>query len=331
MSNLVINNHIITAPIIDILNQIKKELVVNKLQTIQFKGDTIRVNCPVHKDGMEAHPSCGIYCGDSAEIQYGSWNCFTCGEHGTLPQFVARCFDKSDDWGKSWLLDRFGDTFLENTLVLPEISLKKPKKEYLSEDILSSMQSWHPYMSTRKLTRQVCETFNVKYEPSTECLVFPVYDEKHRLWMLTKRSIKDKKFYIEVNKEKPIYLLYYIREKNLTEATLVESQINCLTLWSWGVPSIASFGCNITDKQLELINKSGIRHLYICYDGDDAGVHGTLKVIKGLHKDILVDVILMDAGKDVNDLSEDRFNQLPIISGEEWLKLHTKKIKKENI
>ena len=79
MSDLVINNKIIDAPMLDILRQLRKELTNGKLKDIIDKHDNIIVTCPHHKDGMENHPSCSVYCGEDANIEYGSVHCFTCG------------------------------------------------------------------------------------------------------------------------------------------------------------------------------------------------------------------------------------------------------------
>ena len=78
------------------------ELTNGKLGTIQVKGDNVRVTCPSHKDGQESHPSCGIYAGDSDDIEYGTFHCFTCNSGGPLYHFVAECFDESDEFGKDW-------------------------------------------------------------------------------------------------------------------------------------------------------------------------------------------------------------------------------------
>lgn len=134
-------------------------------------------------------------------------------------------------------------------------------------------------------------------------------------------------FIIDSNKEKPIYLLNYIKEKHLKEMTICESQINALTCWSWGIPAVATFGCNVTPKQIDIINKSGLNHIYICFDGDSAGKKGTAKLISNLKKSIFVDVIVMPNGKDVNDLTETEFNSLDIVSGPDWLKSYKKEIK----
>lgn len=321
MKALFINGYIIDAPIIDILQKLKSELTNDKLSVVENKSGWIRVTCPSHAGGHEEHPSCGVYCGDG-ETEYGFMHCFTCGESGHLWHFVAQCFDSSDDFGKEWLVSNFGHKNDFENIELEEIVLptRSSTKEYLDESILDTFQSWHPYMETRKLSKKVCELFKIKYDPKTECIVFPVYDENNKLWMLTRRSVKNKHFYIDKDKEKPVYLINYIRDKGIKEVTVVESQINALTCMSWGIPAVATFGCNITPKQIDILNKSGLKHIYICYDGDAAGKKGTKKLIEKLNKDILVDVIVMDQGKDVNDISEERFNQLPIINSVEWIK-----------
>ena len=325
MKQLVIDNYVVTTPLIDIINHIRDNLTNGKLKDVTKKGTHISVTCPHHKDGKENDPSCGVYIGDD-ESNYGHFNCFTCGEHGDFIHFVALCFDSTESFAKKWLINNYGELKYEINIDLEPIDLSSKKKEQaLDESVLDVLQSWHPYMDKRHLTQKVCEVFKVKYDPKSESIVFPVWDDKGKLYMLTRRSVKSKQFFIPPNTEKPIYLMNYIKEKGIQEVTVVESQINALTAWGWGIPTVATFGCNITDKQMEIFNKSDLRHIYLCFDGDEAGRKGTAKFIKGIRKDIFVDVIIMPSGKDVNDLTEEEFNKLKIISSHEWQERYSKK------
>lgn len=320
MKNLVLGNYTVSTPLYDILTDLKKELTNGKLATIQKKGSYISVTCPFHNDGMEKHPSCGIYIGDT-EAEYGAFNCFTCGTKGSFVYFLSACMDSSKDYAEKWLISRYGELTNNTILNLEPIELtSNTKTEYLDEDSLDSFQSYHPYMDKRKLSPKVCEKFKIKYDPKSECLVFPVWDDKDRLVMLTRRSVKNKQFYIDKDKEKPVYLMNFIKKLQIHEVTIVESQINCLTLWGWNIPSVATFGCNVTPKQIDILNKSDVRHVYLCFDGDAAGHKGNKKLISSLRSDIMVDVIEMPAGKDVNDLNEEEFNKLQVKEGQEWLK-----------
>lgn len=326
MSDLIINNHIINAPIGDIINQIKRELTNGKLSQVEHKGDNYKVTCPSHKGGMEQNSDCFVYCGSDPDIEYGTMHCFACGEKGPLYHFVAECFDKDDEFGKKWLLTRFGDTFVENDIKFPDFDLlqkdnllQKNVTKTLDETSLEEYQSWHPYMNKRKLSREVCERFKVKYDPKGEHIVFPCWDENDNLVMCTRRSVHTKQFLIPKDVEKPVYLLNVIKRNNINEVTICESQINCLTLWGWGIPSCALFGTG-TSHQYELLNKSGIKHYYLCFDGDEAGDKGIQRFLKNIRKDVFVDIIIMTRGKDINDLTEDEFDKLEIIDKAEWLR-----------
>lgn len=320
MNNLVVNNYIINKPIYDILVQLRSELNNGKLARIVKKGSYISVTCPHHSDGLEKKNSCGVYVGDK-DAEYGSFNCFTCGEHGSFVHFVALCLNSSENYAANWLISHYGEKSTERTIELEPIVLNKQTKQtFLDEDLLKSFQSYHPYMDKRKLSKKVVEAFKIKYDPKSECLVFPVWDEQGRLVMLTRRSVNNKSFYIDKDKEKPVYLMNVIRDKGIREIAVAESQINALSLWNWDIPAVATFGCNITQKQMDVFNRSNLQHIYLCFDGDAAGRKGTNKFIEQIRKDIFVDVIILPNGKDVNDLSEEEFNNLPIISSQEWKK-----------
>lgn len=330
MRKLKVGQYVIDKPLIDVINDVRESLTNGKLSAVERKGDWVRVTCPSHSDGREKNPSCGVYVGDDPDREYGYAHCFTCGFAKDFVGFVAECFDVSCADAKRWLIANYGVRQSEVALELEPIIIgdgkRKAKDRPLDESVLDGLQSWHPYMEKRHISREVAKRFNLRYDPRSECVVFPVYDEDGRLAMLTRRSVVNKTFIIDKDREKPVYLMDDVRRNGLTEATLVESQINALTLESWGIPAIATFGCNVTPKQMGIINRSGLKHLIICYDGDAAGRHGTERVLSMLSPSIIADVVVMDPGKDVNDITLERYRRLPIVNGEDWL--HENKRKK---
>ena len=322
MRRLKVGQYVIDKPLFDVIKDVREQLTNGKLSAVEKKGDWIRVTCPSHSGGMEKNPSCGVYVGDDPDKEYGYAHCFTCGFAKDFVGFVAECFESSYADAKRWLIANYGVRQSEVSLELEPIVFNraKPKAKALDESVLDGFQSWHPYMEKRHISREVAKRFRLRYDPKSECIVFPVYDEDGRLVMLTRRSVVNKTFIIDKDKEKPVYLMDDVRRNGLTEATLVESQINALTLESWGIPAIATFGCNVTPKQMDIINRSGLTHLYICYDGDEAGRKGTRKVLSLLNDGIIADVVVMDKGKDVNDITEERYKRLPVLNKHDWLK-----------
>lgn len=309
-----VNDYIVDTPLIDIIYNIKSLINNGKLKDIQERGSDILITCPFHNEGLERTPSCNIYCGEDKDIGYSVFHCFGCGKKGPFYKLVAACFNQTDEWAKQWLIRNYGvyKPTIEHSIQLQDKIIlkneyKKPK--IIREDFLDRFQSWHPYLEKRHLDKNICEQFKIKYDPFTKCIVFPVWDDKNNLIMLTKRSVLSKAFYIDKDIEKPVYLLNYIKQNNIKTIYVCESQINALTLWGWGKPAVALFGTG-TKYQYNLLNKSGITTFYICLDGDEAGDKGTKRLLSNLKKDKIINVVSLPRGKDINDLTQEEFNQL---------------------
>ena len=315
--DLIVNNHVIDAPIPLILKTLKSQINSGKLRSIgEIERDNVTITCPVHKDGMERNPSCQVYASrDNDKVEYGYCHCFTCGWSQPLPELVNRCFEATDpEFGIKWLDYHFGNSTNSSVLNLPEINLKKSKiiNEGLDESILNKFNYYHPYMWQRKLSKEVVDAFRIGFDPVSNMLTFPVWDENNILRLITYRSVIDKRFHIEVNKDKPVYLLNFIKQQNIKAVYVVESQINALTLWSWGYPAIALLGTG-SRSQYNILNKSHIRTYVLCLDGDEAGDKGTIRFKQNMRKDVIISQKLIPRGKDVNDLSKEEFDILQII------------------
>ena len=151
--------------------------------------------------------------------------------------------------------------------------------------------------------------FRVGYDKNRDAITFPVYDEKHRLVMVTARSVNTKRFWIPADVQKPVYLLYHLLENNIKTAYVCESQINTLYMWSLGYPSCGLFGTG-SDTQYETLRKCGIRNFILMLDGDEAGQKGAYRFRKNMPKDCFITTVNLPAGKDVNDLSADEIKAL---------------------
>lgn len=310
---LIIGNKVINAPITDILETLRKETGYRYFREVKLKGNNYTVTCPFHKMGQESHASCQVFCDEAdPKVEYGYFHCFTCGENAHLYDVVAYCFNQNADFGKEWLLERFGNTFIQYEETLTDIILDKPKKTFLNPNILEEYNYYHPYMWKRNLTKEVVDKFQVGFDPKTQSITFPVWDQFNNLVMVTKRSVNTKNFFIPEDVEKPVYLLNFLLQEKQTTAYICESQINALTLQGWGYPAVALFGTG-SEQQMKILNKSGIRHYYLCFDGDTPGNKAINRFKKNIRKDVLVDVVRIPFGKDVNDLTEKEFKNLEII------------------
>lgn len=314
MKDIIVRNKaLVNVEPIDILHDIKTQLTNGKLSSIKFVGGNIAVTCPHHANGKERHASCYINLKND-NVPYMYFHCFTCGTVGTIVDFVAECFNFSKRSAEEWLLTRYDHIDLEEErLYIPKIELQpsSPPK-FLDESILNNFQSYHPYMTQRKLTANIIDKFEIKYDPDTRCIVFPVRDKFGRLKFLTRRSVEYKKFYIDSGSSKSdIYALdKVLAEKDHKTVYVTESQINCLTLWSWGYPAIALFGAGTPKDQIDQLNSTDILHYVLCYDPDPAGRKGEQRFKDLINKHTFIDVVHFPDGKDINDLTKDEFDKL---------------------
>lgn len=303
---------VIKSELSEIINRLRIESSYY-LRDVENKGDYIRCTCPFHKNGVESHPSCSVYARtDNDKIPYGTYNCFTCHESGTLPRFVSQCLNLGKTSAEDWLVKYFGTENQADDMsdVLNALKPKAVKQQkFLDESILSKYEYYHPYMWKRKLTKEIVDRFNVGYDNVRDAITFPVFDKYHRLVMITERCVNSKKFYIDENVNKPVYLLYDIVQHDYPFVVVTESQINCLTAWSYGYPAIALFGTG-SEYQYEILKKCNIRKYVLCFDGDHAGRKGADRFIRNIGSKNIYKDILMPAGKDLNDLSKDEFDKI---------------------
>lgn len=290
---------------LNIILDVQRELTNGKLRDVIDGNEDIRVTCPCHSSGKEKTASCFVRKEDF------TWHCFGCGEKGGIGKFVARCFDISYKAAEDWLLAKYGDTNgTSEVLSLEPIRLNSytPDNDIIDESILSTFESYHPYMKKRKLSDEVIKEFEVKYDPESKSIVFPVRNEYGQLVGLTKRNVNYKRFELWKFRNKPVYLLYKILRDNIKHVVVCESQINCLFLWSCGIPSICLFGTG-TKYQYDLLKKSCIIYYTLCFDGDNAGHKGAER-FKSQFKNVFVDEVEMPEGKDINDFDEEIVKQL---------------------
>ena len=309
--DLIIKGKRIDAPIMTILTTLKSEIHNGLLKDIERENqDNIPITCPSHKNGRENKPSCFVYCRkDNDKVEYGRVHCFTCGYSARLHEFVGDCFGQSEEFGKSWLIQRFGTMIESDSEYLEPIIIDSFKNKYMDESVLNKYMFYHPYMWQRGLSKEVVDKFGVGYDKTHNSITFPVWDEQNRLVMITSRNVSNKYFHIEKNKDKPVYLLNFINRENIDKVYVCESQINALTLWTWGYPAIALFGTG-SSHQYEILNKCGIRNYILCFDGDIAGNKGRNRFIENMRKDVLISYKLIPDGKDVNDLTKEEFEKL---------------------
>lgn len=333
----------ILADEMDILLELKNQLALNGVQrfnSFRQLPNHIMFNCPMHKEGQERKPSCGITTAqiryaDGRVVQPGSVHCFTCGYVDSLEGMISKLFGHDDNgqFGKEWLAKNFVTMEIEKRtpielnlsrkkdIILPEIETPN----YVSEEELDSYRYTHPYMYKRKLTDDIIELFDIGYDNhftiknnnggsiSYRCITFPNRDIEGHTLFIARRSVDVKFFHYPKGTTKPVYGLYELLQRfgnDLPkELVICESMFNCLTSWVYGRPAIAFNGTG-DEYQYKQLEKIPIRKFILALDPDEAGDKGRKRFHKYFDGKRMVTDLIIPKGKDVNDLSKEEFDNL---------------------
>lgn len=313
-----INNKVIDAELETILETLRT-YILNRdgdvvLKDIRPTDDNIMVTCPFHKGGQERKPSCGISMVDKPDNPAGTVHCFTCGYVSSFDKFISRIlnFEDSGEEGRKWLIEHFDVSYTRNLNIhlARGNTRSSDTTRFISEMLLRQYRFYHPYMYKRGLTDEIINRYDIGYDKINDMITFPVRDIYGNCLFLAKRSVKGKMFQLPSNRNKPLYGVYEL-DYNKQDLYIVESFFNALTLAKWGYNAVALMGTG-SQYQYDLINKLPFRSIHICLDGDPAGKSGTIKLMKNISTNKIVYNHQMIDGKDVNDLSEEEFNNLPI-------------------
>lgn len=311
---------------IEILKQLRTDVELKTgrkiLSKIKPSGDDIMVCCPIHNNGQEKRPSCGISIKHLGTRPPGTVHCFACGYVDNLEGFVSKCFGYDDSsYGLNWLIENYIGDIETNSRPLLSFDYSRDIKNndisYITEEELKRYRFYHPYMWERKLTPEIVEKYDVGYQKDfifeegwqpMEVLTFPVRDINGNCLFVSRRAIYNKTFFLPKDLEKPVYGIYEL-PKNCSEVVICESVINALTSTIYGKPAVALFGTG-NSLQYQQLNSLQVRKYILALDPDKSGREGEKRLEKYL-KEKIITKLMIPEGKDINDLSYEEFLSLP--------------------
>ena len=304
-------------------------------------GDYYQIYCPIHNDGQEKKPSCGVLLHEQYKngnrYPQGFTHCFSCGMAKPLPDVLTeilrrRNISKSGlDWLKENIPDFDGEVGDFDYLLPTELSaalqskyavdyintqLLKQEGNYVTEKELASYRLTVPYMYQRGLTDELIEKYDIGYDANfipegrkkpLPCITFPVKDMQGNTLFLCRRSIQGKFFHYPRSVEKSVYGIYEL-PKGVTSVVVCESCFNALTATKYGYPAVALLGTG-TSNEITQLKRLGVQEFVLCLDGDEAGRRGAEKLKKALRSVALVWTVQMPPDKDVNDCTKEEFDR----------------------
>jgi DNA primase len=83
---------------------------------------------------------------------------------------------------------------------------------------------------------------------------------------------------------------------------ITEAEIDALSLWEIGVPSVAIGGSSLTKIQYDLLLKAGFSYIIVATDNDIVGERAYIQIHKALSEHVPVSQFNLSGVKDVNEL-----------------------------
>lgn len=313
----------------------------NLVRLNKISGEYFQIYCPIHNDGNEKKPSCGVLLHEQVKngqtYPEGFCHCFACGYANTLPGMISdilknRAISKS---GEDWLKENVPGFVGESTFdyLIPQDTIDKLQSQYaldyiqkhsdvqtvnyVSEKELASYRYTVPYMYERRLTDDVIEKYDIGVDMNwippgrknkVPCITFPVRDRTGGTLFFCRRSIQGKIYNYPTGVTKPVYGIYEL-SKGISSIVICESCINALTAVTYGYNAVALMGTG-NSYQIDQLRKLEMSEYILCMDGDEAGRRASRKLKRNLSDVGLVWTINMPEGKDLNDCSKSEFDQL---------------------
>jgi DNA primase len=183
-----------------------------------------------------------------------------------------------------------------------EVQIKRLHQQALESD--RAMR----YYSNRLINGDSVRKFNLGYSEKQDMVTIPVASPEGVSVGFVGRSIEGKEFKNTPGLPKAKTLFNLHRVKTAGKVYVVESSFDAIRLDQCGFPAVATLGANVSNFQIDLLQKY-FNNIYIIADNDEAGGNMKDKLIEKLGNRVSV-IQLNKKYKDIGDMSDEDIKNL---------------------
>jgi len=243
----------------------------------------------------------------------GTFFCFSCHHIADLIEFVmhmsARTYFEAVRFIKSKEVEGNLEKDINKALIIKpdfipfdELILKR-----LYNNLLLSERA-KDYFKYRKLENSSWAKFSLGYSEKQDMVTVPVHSPDGMPIGFVGRSVEGKEFKNTpgLPKSKTLFNLHRVKTSN--KVYVVESSFDAIRLDQIGFPAVATLGSNVSNIQIELLQKC-FNDIVVIADNDEAGGNMKTKIIEKLGS--RVSVIQLDSKyKDIGDMEDSEIIKL---------------------
>ena len=177
-----------------------------------------------------------------------------------------------------------------------ELILKRLYNNLLSSDRAKD------YFNYRKITNGSWSKFSLGYSEKQDMVTVPVHSPDGMPVGFVGRSIEGKEFKNTPGLPKAKTLFNLNRVKTSSRVYVVESSFDAIRLDQCGLSAVATLGSNVSNIQIELLQKY-FNDIIVIADNDEAGGNMKTKIIEKLGSRVSI-IKLEDRYKDIGDMED---------------------------
>lgn len=179
---------------------------------------------------------------------------------------------------ENYLIEKYG-TILDDVATLKlEINLSndlnKPRQPVFNNKVRELSLNKNDYLSRRGISKEVQKLFQTGYDQKSNSISLPWHDSKGLVINVKYRNTKEKTFFYEKEGlpiKNYVYGIFQCIRKKATRVYICESEIDALTLWTYGYPAVAIGGSSLSEAQKTILLSAGFEDLVIATDNDLVG------------------------------------------------------------
>ncbi len=176
------------------------------------------------------------------------------------------------------------------------------------------LQFRHPYLLKRGVTKEVQRLFCIGFDKEHEAIAMPWFNSDKKVINVKFRSIRYKQFFYLQDGQLTrnyVYGLPQCKALGYKDVAIVESEIDCMYMWSNGIPAVAMGHAGINKNQIQLLLNAGIETVTFASDNDEAGERFRVEMRKKLPKLFTCyELEIPYMYKDVNNIPQRELKQL---------------------
>lgn len=248
------------------------EPYTDRFDKLRIRGIKLQACSPFRE---EKHPSFAV------NMDNGSWVDSGANEEserkGSFTTLLAFFRGESYEETANYLLEKYSH-ILDDTESLKlnlNLQLEQPKRAELEyKKYIDDINKPSSYLRNRGISDYVQKKFATGLGKNGNSITIPWHDKNGKVINVKYRSIRGKEFwFIEGGHpiKQHIFGLWAVILGGHKKVCAVESEIDCLYLWSLGIPAIAFGGASISEAQQKLLLNAGLETLIIATDNDVVG------------------------------------------------------------